>query len=151
MAIIIENRKFQVSIDYDQSVEQMVLAGGYQKVHKDVTSSNFPSKEKGKGAIEILILKSDNKSLTTEEILDEMASLDLQPITIRELLALGAKFVDLERSVGPIAAFGSSINRNAPCIPCIFRTKLGRHIDLMMNLKGDCWDKDLWRFAAVRR
>jgi hypothetical protein len=96
---------FKVVVDYSQTLADMIAAGKYDWVNSDITQEHFPVKGEGKVESE-LVLVHLNRTASTEEVLKELDNRGLQPATIAELLAFGAKYPDKQKEF-PIIALGS--------------------------------------------
>jgi len=101
---------YDITVDYNQTIEQMVAAGSYNYANRDISSANFGQEVVAKkGVREELkaVLLHLDRVATSQEVLAEMERLGLRPATLAELLALGAKHPELQREF-PIIALGSS-------------------------------------------
>ena len=94
-----------VRIDYSRSLLEMVKKGGYDHLHNDINAQRFPVKGEGQVELEIT-LASFNQEMRRDNALIKLDSAGLRPVTLAEVLALGAtpKKVLCER---PIVALGS--------------------------------------------
>ena len=84
-----------VTVDYSRSLEEMIAAGKYSTVSALIDSAHFsPSTEvKGKWNIVPKVVYF-GEEMTTEDVLDELNRLGLQPAKIEALLAFGEKFAE---------------------------------------------------------
>mgnify|MGYP001599690501 FL=1 len=139
---------FFVTVDYGQTVEQLIRNGRYDWVNSDINGRNFPSSERGRAQIDIFLLNFDH-DISSEDAIREMAKQGLRPATLKELLALGTAFPDLQRE-NPIVALGSTWRSpvGALRVPCLDGSGSYRHLRLFW-FEGD-WDPSR-RFAAVRK
>ncbi len=98
---------FPVSIDYGQSLADMIKAGKYDWKNDDITEKRFPLK--GEGVVErTLSLVHFNRIISSDDAMHDMMSENLkEPATIEDLLAFGAKYPKEQRKY-PIIALGSS-------------------------------------------
>ena len=139
---------YQVTVDYSQTLAQMVKAGKYDWVSSRITQEYFPLK--GKGAVEAKVeLVHLDKVVTTKEVLAELDRLNLRPANIEELLAFGAKHPELQKQF-PIVALGS-VWRDSDgyrLVPCL--GWLGSERDLGLRWFGCAWS-GYYRFLAVRK
>jgi hypothetical protein len=105
------NGPYTVQVDYSQSVENLLKAGQYNWSYYQVTSSNFPSTENGQGTISaVLVPYSPGASL--EYLLNGPAA-GMRPATLKELLAFGQAYPDVQRKL-PVIALGSSARLEVP-------------------------------------
>ncbi|MBU1160084.1 hypothetical protein KKD04_02805 [Patescibacteria group bacterium] len=139
---------FSVTVNYDRSVEDSVKAGKYDWTNSDIASKHFPSQEAGTKDVAIEVFHF-GKGMSTNEVLVELNKKDYRPATLKELLALGEKYSDLQREF-LIIEFGSvwrSPNGARSCA-CLDRDDSKRNLYLY-------WIDDRWhghcRFAAVRK
>ena len=86
---------FHLTVNYDLNVEAAVKAGNYDWTNKDISSKNFPSKRKGTADVE-LILVHFNRYVESDEAIRELDKQGLRPAELPELLAFGAKYLDVQ-------------------------------------------------------
>lgn len=99
---------YAVTVDYSQSLENMVEAGEYDVVSKEITAQNFPVS--GTGTVEEeLFLVHFGRLIKSEDAITEMAQMEmgLEPAPIEYSLAFGAKYPDVQRKF-PIVCLRSS-------------------------------------------
>lgn len=113
---------YSVTIDYNKSLVDMIVAGKYDYVNSNIAEKNFPIQrpsvseaDTGNGpyrapgiqndSIEIVLVHL-NKVATTTEVLAHMDKLGLRPARIEELLAFGEKYPAVQREF-PVVALGS--------------------------------------------
>lgn len=139
---------YKVVVDYDLTVEQLITAGQYDWFNDDITSRNFPSKEKDVAAVLIYLVNFDY-DISSEDVVRKLDRQGLRPATLKELLALGITQPDLQRS-NPIFALGSVWRGSSDDVevPHLYGLDDSRNLDLDW-WSGD-WPSD-WRFAAVRK
>ena len=95
-----------VVVDYNLTVERLIRDGRYDWVNSDITSHNFPSSEKGKAAVDVFLVNFD-RNISSEDAIREMGVQGLRPASLKELLALGVVYPNLQRE-NPIVALGST-------------------------------------------
>ena len=144
-----DSEVYPVVVDFADFLAEMIAAGKYDRINKDITPDHFPTKG-GEGRVEKdLMLVHLNCSARTEEALKEIDRLGLKPETIESLLAFGAKFPDKQREF-PIIALGSvwqhpNGNRRVACLD----------EDASKRLLYLYWCEDDWydycRFLAARK
>jgi hypothetical protein len=139
---------YTISLNYDQTVEQMIKAGKYDWFNDDVTSQHFSSNEKGQAEI-LVYLISFNRYISSEDAIKELDRQGLRPATLKELLALGVAQPDLQRS-NPIVALGSMWPDSSGDVgvPYLSGDESNRSLSLRW-WSGD-WNSS-WQFAAVRK
>jgi hypothetical protein len=106
---LIEDGRYQITVDYSRTLEEMIAAGKYDWVHPDITSSNFPIDQSKSGStenLEAVIVHLDKYVKDTEIVLKLMDKNGLRPATLPELLALGEQYPEFQRKYW-IYALGS--------------------------------------------
>jgi hypothetical protein len=121
--------EYVVSVDYSQSFEQMVKAGGYDQVSPDITPGHFPVKGEGKKEVKIRLIIF-NSSVSSDTAIKMMADSGYRPAKFEELCALGAQYPDLQNDYA-IIALGTiwPFHRVSQFVPSIRRNNLGRCMD----------------------
>lgn len=104
---------YQVTVDYGQSLDQMIAAGRYNSRNSDINSKNFPITGTGQVEVELHLVHL-NKVASTEEVLAELDRRGLRPAKIEESLSFGAKYPNLQKEF-PIVALGSVWRRPCGC------------------------------------
>lgn len=134
------------NVVYDLSVEDLVLLGKYDLADNQITSAHFPSTEKGKKAIEFILVGFDRPE-ETDDIVRKLDREHMRPATLKELLALGIGHPRLQKEMN-VAALGSSWHSgDDEMVPCLMSTE-DRRILRLVTSRYD-W-KPFWRFAAVK-
>ncbi len=145
------NSNYIVSINYDQTVEQLIEAGKFDKVDDRVTSRHFPSNEKGVAEMLVYLMNFGFTHINSEDIVKEMDRQGLRPATLKELLALRVAQPKLQQPYGyKIVALGSICpNSGQPRTPTLYSGESYHHLYL------ECWANHdwnfSWHFAAVRK
>ncbi|MES2203203.1 MAG: hypothetical protein V4474_02720 [Patescibacteria group bacterium] len=140
-----------LSVDYGQSLEQMIAAGNYDWKNDDITAKKFPVVGEGIEQFETRVVHF-NRTISSEEAVEAIKNINaenpLEPAKIEHLLAFGAKYPEEQRKY-PIIALGSVAevlgDRGVPY--------LGRD-DARRILGLHWWDfdwDDYYRFLAVRK
>ena len=140
------DQTFEIVVDYDQTLEQMIAAGRYDWVNSDITATRFPVKGEGKKEL-IGQLIHFNRAMSSEEVKKELDTKGLRPATHEEALAFRAQRSEFQCDEFAVVAIGSFTkihgSRNVMYIDAI---ELKRRLDLA------CLDSD-WngrcRFLAV--
>jgi hypothetical protein len=141
-----------ITVDYTKSLEEMIAAGRYDWVNRDITPSRFPIVGTGVAEFETKVFHFD-RYISSEDAVTAIKADDTQnpweqPAKIEALLAYGAKNPDEQRQY-PIIGLGS-----------VARVRSGRRvpglglIDAERDLGLGWWGSD-WRahhrFLAVRK
>ena len=142
------NPTFPLRVNYDLSVESLVINGKYDWKNDAITGKNFPTTRKGEVDL-VLELVHFNKVLTSEEVLKELDKMGYRPAELHELLTFGEKYPDIQRQF-PVFALGSLLRLwdDDRHVPCLLRFGGGR--DLYLRYFSVRWGEDC-RFAAVRK
>jgi hypothetical protein len=105
---LIESQSYSVSMDYDESVEDLVRSGNYSRVNSEINSPNFPSSETGSAELAMTLVRlgpgTSPSRLTAQE-----EKQGLRAATIRELLAFGKSYPELQKEIS-IVGLGSYRN-----------------------------------------
>jgi hypothetical protein len=138
-----ETEAHTVTIDYRQTLDQMIAAGGYDHVNRHITESSFPVAG-GDAAERELTLVQIGRVASTDELLQQLEKLAVRSGRIEELLAFGAAYPQAQRQY-PIVAVGALDEyRRRPFLwgsPCV------RHLDLRFDER--IWGGNI-RFLTVR-
>ena len=139
---------YPISVDYERSVEDGVKAGLYDYTNPNITSINFKTKRKGKADLVVELVRF-NTRISTDYALRELDRMGYRPVELRELLAFGEKYPDVQRKF-PILALGSvwQYGNGYRLIPCLYGNGSLRY--LFLDWVGNGWD-EIYRFAAVRK
>lgn len=92
------DKSYPVSINYGLSLAEMIAAGKYDRVDSGITVANFPVNEEGKTDVEVQLVHFGCE-MTSGDVIHALGEQDLRPDTPVELLALGAKYPDVQRGV----------------------------------------------------
>lgn len=135
---------FPLTVDYGQSLAEMVAAGMYSYASPDITAENFPVGS-GEASVETILVQME-RTTSDEEVLAEMGRRGLRPASMVELLAFGAQYPEIQRKF-MVAAFGSvwEAGRKVGCLS----SSLGDRDLCLYWLSGDWYARD--RFLAVRK
>ena len=139
---------FPIQVNYDLHLEAAIKSGNYGWTNSDITNKNFLTKRTGQHKVEIKLFHF-NKTMTSEEVIQEMDKQGYRPVELPELLAFGAKYPD-EQKKYPIVGLGSVWRYwgGYRDVPCLGRRVGGR--DLLLDCFGGMWGESC-RFAAVRK
>lgn len=139
---------FRVTVDYTQSLAEMIAAGKYDWINPDITADNFPIS--GNDQVEVnLELIHFNRTMESDDVLKELDKAGLRPATIAELLAFGIKYPEKQREF-PVVALGSiwqgrGGDRDVPGLWSLSDVR-----SLSLSWFESRWDEDC-RFAAARK
>lgn len=144
---------FKVTVDYGQTLEQMIAAGRYGLVDGGINKRRFPVKGEGKVERElVLTLLQPNDWILTNEVLSEIDRRGLRSAVIEDLLALGASHPELEEGLR-IVELGSSVYEGCGRDEVVMLQQPdgigGRNLGLISSSLG--WTVGLYRFLAVRK
>src|SRR5258706_2548056 len=139
---------YSVDVDYSASLEQLVKAGKYDWFNDDITGRNYPSSEKGTAQV-LVYLVSFNRDINSEDVVKELDRQGLRPATLKELLALGASYPDLQRK-DLIVALGSTWRDSGGDVRVPDLRSCGSNRYLHLSWWAGVW-RSFWRFAAVRK
>lgn len=95
-----------ITVDYNQTLEEMIAAGQYDVVRPDITPDNFPINQQNQNEAEIHIILFD-RPMESDEVIAEFEKLGLRPAKLPEPLAFGAKHLHTQ-SWFAVIALGSS-------------------------------------------
>ncbi len=101
-------RSVTVSVNYNQSLEEMLQGGKYGKIHDTINASNFPISGNGEVDTEIFLVNLENhevgyRGLDRHQIIAELDRLGYRPANIAELLAIGKRYPGLQRKFAIIS------------------------------------------------
>lgn len=108
---------FTVTVDYQKPMARLVKEGHYYSVSPEIIQDNFRNegeKEKTEIAFRVIQMEKLTNPKEAEKRLDRSG---LRTATIKELLAFGAKFPDVQRQfhIGALGSIGIS-SRGYKCI-----------------------------------
>jgi hypothetical protein len=143
--------KLALTVDYRRSFPQMIAAGGYDWISRDLTSKCFPVVTEGVVRFEGKLFHFD-RDILTGKALEATRSADAvnpwEPGKIEHLLAFGAQYPEEQRKY-PILALASVAQVDGDrYVPCLSRDGGGRR-HLSLPWWHSCWNR-CCRFLAVR-
>ena len=140
---------FPITVDYAKSLGDMILSGNYVEVNPNISAVNFPL---GFSQIIVdteIILVSFDHNISSDDVVEELAKLGLEPAKLEHAAAFGAKY-PLAQCEHPIAFLGSiwTDDNGDRQVPCLGNWGSER----MLDLSGwtNMWPRE-YRFAAVRK
>ncbi len=138
---------YKVTVDYAQSLAEMIKAGKYDWVNSDITAEHFPIQGKGKQDVEVVLFHF-GKEITSEQVLEVLETQGYRGAKIEEMLALGAAYPELQKQF-PILTLGSVWQGpgGSRFVPYLDWDGAGR--DLRLDWLGRGW-RGYYRFASVR-
>jgi hypothetical protein len=136
-----------LSVDYSQTLEQMIAAGRYDWKNDDLTAKRFPIKGEGTEEVEAKLFHF-GRSISSEDAKRLIEEAGWEVAKTEHLLAFGVKHPDEQRKF-PIIALGSvgevGGDRGVPCLD-----GSGSERSLGLRWWGYDWNSDC-RFLAVRK
>jgi hypothetical protein len=120
-----------VTVDYRQTLDQMIAAGGYDQVNRHITHASFPVAD-GDAAERELILMHLGHVASTDEVLRQLDELGVRSGRIEELLAFGTAYPEAQRQF-PIVAVGALDEYRRR--PFLWGSARVRHLDLRFDEK----------------
>lgn len=138
--------RFPITIDFNLTLEQMITECGCDYNNPNIATANFQITGNGKVEEEIILIHF-NRDIGSEEAIEEMWELGLEPAGLVHAPAFGKKFPDKQREF-PIVFLGSScVIGGHRYVPYLSRHDSERDLDLYYFSYD--W-LDCCRFAAVR-
>lgn len=137
-----ETEAHAVTIDYRQTLEQMIAAGGYDHVNRHINGSSFPVAGGGAAERELTLVHLGHVA-STDEVLRQLDELAVRSGRIEELLAFGASYPEAQRQC-PIVAVGALDEYRRR--PFLWGSARVRHLDLRFDEK--IWGGNI-RFLTV--
>lgn len=103
-----EEKEIKLTVDYCQSLQQMIVSGNYGWTNSDITENNFPLPTEflDKKITVSTKLFHFNRDISSEDVIFEMEKVGYRPATLPELLALGKTYPELQKDFR-IVALGS--------------------------------------------
>ncbi len=139
---------FPLRVNYDLSVESLVIHGKYDWGSDEISMNNFPTTKHGEVA-EVLELVHFNAVLTSDEVSKELDKMGLRPAELYELLTLGKEYPNVQRQF-PVLALGSVWHDRGSSRFVPYLTKKGIKRLLNLSYLDVQWGKRC-RFAAIRK
>ncbi len=100
------NETFELVVDYDKTLQQMISDGDYFSASPDITEEDFPKPKELSGKVNIIAkIFHFNQEMTDKSVKDEMKKEGFCPAHPFELFALGEVQPELQRQF-PIVALG---------------------------------------------
>lgn len=136
-----------ITVDYAQSLADMIKAGHYDFVDPSFTSEHFPVVGTGEVSVDAILVHY-GRIMSSEAVLADLDQRGLRPATLPELLAFGATYPEKQREF-PILAFGAVWEYSARYVAVLdWDDDLGRYLGL--GLFVDDW-RERCHFLAVKK
>lgn len=137
---------FPITVNYTQSLDQMIAAGKYGDMSEYITSEHFPITGTGTVETELILLHFD-RYIGSDDAVKELAAMGLEPARLEHATVFGAKYPDVQREY-PIVFLGSvwADADGHRRVPCLSYWSAERGLDL--DWWSDGWGRR-YRFAAV--
>lgn len=131
----------------DQTIAKLVKLGGYDWQNSDITDQHFPQNRQGTERVAVH-LEHFARVITSEEVIQRLASKNLRAVNAAELLALGATSPSLQRHY-PIIALGQEWHfcKRDSFVLCLAWHGILRRIYLLSRFKRE-WPAHC-RFPAI--
>lgn len=143
----IDTDVFRLTVDYGQSLEQMIATGQYDWKNSDITAKRFPIDGKGIVELEARYFHFD-RNISSEDVIEEMKKAGFEPAKIEHVLSHGKTFPEEQRKF-PIIGLGSVARVDVyRYVPVLYEDGSSR--SLYLYCFDDDWDADS-RFLAVRK
>ncbi|MCL5795390.1 MAG: hypothetical protein M1338_03460 [Patescibacteria group bacterium] len=139
---------YQITVDYDQPLDQAIKVGHYDWHNDDITSEHFPSERSGKFEMETDLVHFGH-DISTDNALAELDKRGFRPADLHELLAFGAKYPEVQREF-PVVGLGSVWQGPDGSRLCPYLRRDGAERGLGLGWLGVGWG-GYSRFAAVRK
>jgi hypothetical protein len=141
---------YHLTVDYGQSLEQMIAAGRYDWANSDITAQRFSITGEGTTPVEARLFHFE-RYLSSSDAVAAITADDLEnpwePAQIEHLLSFGAAHPEEQRRY-PIVALGSVAEiRGHRFVPGLYGS--GVECDLYLPSWFSDWG-DRYRFLAVR-
>ena len=142
--------QIRLTVDYDQSLQQMIAARHYSWITPDIIAARIPMDGTGTVHVEAMLFHFD-RFVSSEDAIKAINTEDpenpWEPAKIEHLLSFGVKHPDGQRTY-PILGLGSVAEvAEDRRVPCLDGTGTGCYLDLP-------WWDNVWsnnfRFLAVR-
>jgi hypothetical protein len=89
------NEQYSLEVNYDRTIEDSLKAGKYGWSYYEIVTRNFPSNESGTKTIMVDLVEL-RANMVMENVIKEQASKGLRPATLKELLAFGEIYPDIQ-------------------------------------------------------
>lgn len=142
---------YPITMNYAQSLADMIAAGKYNNVNENITAKNFPITGVGTVNLEIVLFQPNfqpNRDIESDDVVKEMDQMGLRPATLPELCAYGATYPEPQREFLIVGLDSSWVRPSGDrVVPYLAGWLDERYMDLVG--RDAKWHAD-HRFAAVR-
>lgn len=137
---------YDVDVDYEMNVDDVVRLGRYYWVNDEITEENFPVVRKGSAHIRVDLFHF-NRRIASGDAIFRVNRSDCRSADLRELLAFSRQHPNVQCRF-PIVALDSKFAKRDGhlTVPCLGGT--GEKRDLGLRWFENIWP-DNYRFAAV--
>ncbi len=146
-----KNEEINLLVDYSLSLQEMISAGGYVRIHGKINKNNFyfPNELKSKKVSVSARLFHYNIPISSQDAINKIDKAGFRLATLAELLSLGSKYPELQYQF-PIVALGSLEMDvyGALSAPFLGVSDYDRKLDLYCYSFE--WKKH-YRFLAIRK
>jgi len=140
---------YSITVNYDLTIEQMVVAGNYDSVSTSITQEHFPIQGEGRQEKEVTLFHF-NRWIFSEEVIREMSKLGYQPAEPEDIFAFGIQHRNIQRQF-PVLALGSPWQHSHHRKGYVVRLE-GDHTIRSLNLRlFNLKSSPHYRFAAVHK
>ncbi|GEM_PF-3116381 len=143
------DRGADMMVDYEMSFTQAIRAGRYDWECWRATAEFFPSNNRGVARVKLCLVNL-GRDATSDEVEKHLALAMLRPANTRELLALGAFFMNLQRRF-PIVALASesvTLDDGSREIMYLDGGDTSREVRVRRHAPESTWASHFW-FLAV--
>ena len=95
------DRDYSLNVHYDGTIEDSLKAGKYNWTYFEISAKNFASKESGTKLIQAALVQL-NTYTTAQAMVKEQATAGLRPATLKELLAFGETYPEVQTKISVI-------------------------------------------------
>jgi len=139
-----DKSKFMVIIDYSRTLDQMMADAASWLRNTCFSTADFPISGRGIVSQEVILVDFD-RDVESDEVVQELAKMGLEPARIEHALAMGEKYPDTQPQL-PAVFLGSVWRNHVP-----FRILYGNQWMLNLQTRDLKWGGKLYRFAAIRK
>jgi hypothetical protein len=151
--IIYPMKAFEVDVDYDRSLQEMISDGDFRWKEQDITDTVFHLPGRGKRKERLFVCQCD-RPISTDDAIRALARFGREPANIYQMLALMLAHPEtcIEYPTVALASKtwrGSQVTSAGFYVPHAFHTVAGRHL-LLRRADTTMW-KRTHQFLAVER
>lgn len=143
-----------LTVDYSQSLEQMIAIGGYDRKSDRLTAAAFPIRGAGIVRYEPCLFSS-RAAISSEEVIDLIKQEDedhpWEPAAVEHLLAFGISCPNIQRKVHVVAPAAISIVKVDNWYQIPYLSGGTSHRSLCLTVPCGDWNPIACQFLAVRK